>query len=252
MPPSEFWGLRESEAGFLYVDKALKSYQTLASSHGAQLNFEEKILSLNADGAMGVEIQTNKNRYWVEKLIITAGSWGGPLLQSLNLALPLKVYRVYLSWFACDKKHFLNQGASCFALHLEGDDFYYGFPCLDGKSLKLAAHFAKDLIKKPEDKEVNTPDNYKLEQMQKMIGRHLPHVEQKLLQFSTCLYTNTPDENFIIDTHSQFPQISFALGFSGHGFKFAPVVGEILADLSEKGQSSLAIDFLKLSRFANP
>jgi sarcosine oxidase len=77
---------------------------------------------------------------------------------------------------------------------------------------------------------------------------HLPEVTRRRLHFATCLYTLSPDRNFVVDRHPQYPQVSFAAGLSGHGFKFVPVLGEALADLAERGKTNLPIEFLSCRR----
>lgn len=243
-PPTSHQGLFEPGAGFLRVDEARYAFLELAQKKGAKLEFSQKILAITPH-AQGVTVKTDQTTYEAKRVVLTAGAWAQKFLPGLEL--PLKLYRVFLYWFKAQAQLHYQNKHPCFAFHLP-HEFYYGFPSLDGKTVKLAGHFGKDLIENPQDKEVISPDPLKLADVQKMIAEHLPMVDRELVRFSTCLYTMTPDEHFVIDSHPHFPQVVFATGFSGHGFKFAPVIGEILADLVLHGQSRHAIEFLRRER----
>ena len=82
-----------------------------------------------------------------------------------------------------------------------------------------------------------------------LTGRYFPDACGPTMSLKSCLFTNTPDRHFIIDLHPTYPQVSFAAGFSGHGYKFASVIGEIMADLAERGRSRHNIELFRLDRF---
>ena len=139
-----------------------------------------------------------------------------------------------------------------------GDDdkhgCYYGFPSLDTKTfgepagLKLAHHFPFQVTDPDHVNRQTTEED--LENVKYCLNKYLPGVFDSFLSTKICLYGNSPDENFIIDKLPGYEEnVSIACGFSGHGFKFASVIGEILADLAINGKTGLPIDFLKATRF---
>src|SRR5262249_1019899 len=147
-------------------------------------------------------------------------------------------------WFRANNAHDLKNKVPCFAFHL--DDFYYGFPMLDGKTVKVAAHFAKTPINDPSEKDISAAPSELIEKMRGFVERCLPQVSLEIERFSPCIYTMTADENFVIDQHPSLENVYIAAGFSGHGYKFTTVVGEILADLATHGNIRQPIDFLRL------
>ncbi|WP_445928572.1 FAD-dependent oxidoreductase [Methylocystis sp. IM4] len=127
--------------------------------------------------------------------------------------------------------------------------FYYGFPSVDERSIKVAGHCRFEPLARPEEKDLFPPAAERVEALRRFVRERLPLASDQLARFSTCIYTMTPDEDFIIDRHPEISGLVFAAGFSGHGFKFASVVGEILADLAIEGKTDHPINFLSASRF---
>jgi sarcosine oxidase len=130
---------------------------------------------------------------------------------------------------------------------VDGPQFIYGFPNLPGQGLKVASHNEREPVAGPDfvDRKVHPAD---WAEVSAFIKTSLPGVSPTPIASSVCLYTMTPDEHFIVDFHPEYPQVSFACGFSGHGFKFASIMGEILADFAERGDTPHPIDFLRLRR----
>jgi len=113
--------------------------------------------------------------------------------------------------------------------------------------VKVSDHAGGDAVADPDvlDRVVHENDD---EPLRRFVQRHLPRLSTTITQRSVCMYTMTPDEHFIVDRHPQYPQVLYACGFSGHGFKFAPVIGAVLADWVTEGETSYPIDFLRASR----
>src|SRR5205814_9537044 len=125
---------------------------------------------------------------------------------------------------------------------------YYGFPMMsDNPGVKVAFH-SPGLVTDP-DRVIRDVLPVDEQTFRPAIKRFLPSADGPLLALRTCLYTNSPDHHFIIDRHPQHERVVIAAGFSGHGFKFASVIGEALADLAESGKTALPVEFLGLSRF---
>ncbi len=237
--------LNEAQGGYLRVEACVAAHLAQARHHGATLHEMEPVSDWNRDGA-GVRVTTDRAVYRAARLILCAGSWTGPLLASL--ALPLEVRRVVTAWFPTENPAFtLEKGCPVFAFQTP-DGFYYGFPELDTRGVKLACHAPGLPVADPAtvDRHVTAVD---VAPLQAFARQYLQGIASAPSDSTVCLYTMSPDGHFIIDRHPEQEQVTFAAGFSGHGFKFCPAIGQILADLSITGKSELPRDFLGLKRF---
>lgn len=243
--PENLSCLYEPQAGFLFVEECVKAHVNQAKGYGAQIFENEQMLSYQQVGDE-IKVVTNRETYFCRKLVITAGPWSSQIIKALSSQLRLS--RAIQCWFKADQTHDLKYGTPCFAYHIE-DEFFYGFPMLDGSTVKLAAHFSKDTISSPNEKNVDSIPHDLLQRTKKFIRECLPCVNaDELVKFVPCIYTMTSDEHFIIDRHPENSHVLFAAGFSGHGFKFSSVVGEVLSDLALKGSTQQPIEFLNLQR----
>ena len=252
--PEDFEILFEPEAGFITPEKAIRLYARQAKQNGVIIQSNEKVINWEREGA-NIIVRTDKDSYQCNKLIITAGAWAGKMIP--GLADKIKVTRQFVAWIKTknDDQFELNK----FPCWMIGDDVkhgcYYGFPLLDTEKfgepagLKLAHHFP---FQTTDPDNVNRqPTEVDIENLKYCLNKYLPGVFDSILHTKICLYANSPDENFIIDQLPGYEEnVSIACGFSGHGFKFASVVGEILADLSINGKTDLPIKFLNANRFA--
>jgi sarcosine oxidase len=247
LQPSEDWvGILEKDAGFLHVEECVRAHLEAARALGAELRAEERVVSWRATAA-GVEVQTTRATCTAGRLIITAGAWAGRVLAELGL--PLTVVRKVLLWIGTgDDRLFRRDVFPIYVAETE-TGFYYGFPVIDPDGHKVARHDGGELVADPAavDRTVTPEDET---DCRSFLRAHLPAVDGPLRRSKVCLYTRTPDSHFIIDTHPRHTSVVLAAGFSGHGFKFASVVGEVLADLAEHGSTRLPIDLFRLARFA--
>jgi sarcosine oxidase len=252
--PKSFEILFEPDAGFLPPEKAIRLYANEAKKWGATIHSNEKVTEWRKEGD-GLIVKTHKNSYQCNKLVITAGAWSGKMISGFSNKI--KVTRQFVSWIKTknDKQFDLNN----FPCWMIGDDdkhgCYYGFPLLDIKKfgepagLKLAHHFPKEITDPDYVNRETTKED--IENLKYCLDKYLPGVFDSVLHTKICLYGNSPDENFIIDKLPGYEEhVSIACGFSGHGFKFVSVVGEILAGLAIDGKTNLPIDFLKAKRFS--
>ena len=251
--PSTFERLVEPDAGFVTPERAILLYTQQAIQLGAEIHTKEELIEWREQDKT-ILVKTNKGEYTCEKLILTAGPWTSKVLP--NLSKSLKVTRQVVAWV--NPKNWKSFELGKFPCWTIADDqipgIFYGFPILSPGEfggpvgLKIAHHFQGEIT---DPNQTNRLINQEEEENLKYAftkfipeGYHSTHV------LKTCLYTNTPDENFILDFVPGLHQnVVVAAGFSGHGFKFASVVGEIMADLALKGKSSLPIEFLSASRF---
>jgi sarcosine oxidase len=241
-----FHGILEQRSGYLSVEECVKAYTDCALSLGAELRTQETVVGWRAVPE-GVEVQTTKETYQADKLVITAGAWANSLL--LQLGLALKVMRQVQLWFRPKSPEFFRRDRFPIFIAETAQGYFYGLPMIDPRGAKSAQHFGAPLFDHPN--EVNRQLQPTDEQsIRAFFRQHLPDLDQTLSDSAVCMYTVTPDKHFIVDVHPAYPQVVIACGFSGHGFKFASAIGEVLADLVETGRTSLNIDLFKLSRAA--
>jgi sarcosine oxidase len=235
----------EPNAGFLQPEACVAAHLALAQRHGAELRFDERALRWFADGS-GVRVETERGVYTADTLVVTAGPWAGEVLA--DLGLPLTVRRVVNAHFAPTKPE-LYDSAVCPVYLIsvpEGD--YYGFPLLPGEGVKLGRHDVGETV--TADTIRRDVDAWEVEQLRALLARYLPGAAGELMWTLTCMYTMTPDAHFILDRHPEHDNVVLGCGFSGHGFKFASAIGEVLAELAIEGRSRHEIEFLSLKRFA--
>ena len=236
--------LFEPNAGYLRVENAVKAHCRRAEALGAQLRIGEAVKGF-AQAGSGVSVETERGTYTADRLVVAGGGWNPALLG--NLALPLRLRRMIQCWIPATRAH---EGAPCYAFS-EGSEFIYGFPMLDGATIKLATHHTVDPISRPEEKDVAAVPNSVADILFRFVARSLPFARPEIVRFAPCIYTMTPDEHFLLDQHPRVPSAVFAAGFSGHGFKFASVIGEIMAELAMSGKTAQPIDFLRRREFKN-
>lgn len=243
--PRGLTGLYEQGVGVLFVEECVRAHVELATVRGAELHTDVEVLGWSPRGD-GVVVDTSRGRYKAARLIVTAGPWAGAILA--DLGLPLVVRRKPQYWFApASERAFSDAGELPAFLYELPEGVFYGFPRLDEQGLKVAEHSGGAVVADPlrVSREVEVDDLARVEQF---IGKCLPALTTRLLRHSVCMYTMSPDEHFIVDAHPECRQVVFAAGLSGHGFKFAPVLGAALADLACDGHSRQPIDFLSLQR----
>ena len=249
-PTPETVALFEERAGFLRPEASVKAHLDRAASLGADLRFEEEILSWEPTES-GVRVETASGTYEAERLVVSAGAWAPKLLA--DLGLPLEVTRQILFWFdpIGGIEPFLPDRFPIFIWEPEDGNSFYAIPAHEGPEggVKVAFFRADGKPADPEtiDREVHDEE---VEFIRGYLARYVPSLDGDFLYAKTCMYTNTPDEHFVISTHPEYPQISIAAGFSGHGYKFCSVFGEILADLATDGETSHPIDLFSPARLA--
>ena len=243
-----FQTVYEPAAGYLDVEDCVETHLQLAQKHGATLRTNEPVLRWEGS-ANGVRVITEKGTYSAAKLVITAGSWSRQVLKTLDV--PLQVLRKVLLWFPVNSSlGDVARGASTFFYDLPEGQFY-GFPRLDGMTLKVAEHTGGDRVTDPSHPDCDLKP-HDVERVRLFLKTFLPRVEPVPQRHEICYYTMSPDGHFVIDQLPGQPAVTFAAGFSGHGFKFTSVLGEALADLALNGKTALPIGFLGLRRFMTP
>jgi sarcosine oxidase len=242
-PPEDAVALFEPRAGLLFPEACVESWLSLAGQHGAEVHVGERALHWESSGD-GVRVETTGGTYGAAQLLVAAGPWLPTLVPELGL--PLEIERQMFHWFAPAR-------ASDFA----PDRFPIGlweyaenrivatFPDV-GDGVKIGVHH---------EGEPTDPDRVRREvsegetaRARALLARLVPAAAGPMLDARVCLYTNTPDHHFLIDFHPQHPQVLIASPCSGHGFKFASAIGEVLADLLLTGRSEFDLSLFRLDR----
>jgi sarcosine oxidase len=244
--PSEYTGVLEQAAGFLYVEECVRAHIDTAVSFGAVIHGEEPVRGWKVVGG-GVEVTTDKDVYRAARLVVTAGAWATKLLA--DIGVPLRVMRQVLTWFDVSARAelFRRDRFPIFLGDVPGGPFY-GMPAIDRFGLKLARHYHAPELPDPDGVVwETTPEDERA--VRTFLDQYVPGVGP-LTRAQVCMYTVTPNKHFVIDVHPLYPQVSVACGFSGHGFKFASTVGEIMADLACEGRTKHDIGMFCAGRFA--
>jgi sarcosine oxidase len=250
--PDDYEVLFEPDAGFVTPERAVSLYVDQAIKAGATIHSNEQTRSWKQNET-SIEVVTNKGTYLCKKLVITAGAWTDKMLPELSTRL--QVTRQVIAWVNPSTQKLFELGNfPCWLIddHTQAG-MYYGFPVLSTDKfgtpagLKVAHHYPGSPTQvESVDRSVTKEEE---ELLVKSLTKFLPNGYESMSVLKTCLYTNTPDENFIIDfVPESNKHVIMAAGFSGHGFKFVSVVGEIVADLSIMGSTQLRIEFLAVSR----
>jgi len=247
--PDDFVGFLDRDAGFILPEKAIGTFAGLALRRGAQLHGREPVLDWSADSA-GVSVITSRATYRAATAIICGGAWSERLVRGLGI--PLRVTRQVMGWvWPKTPALFELTRLPVWAVdHLDGS-IHYGFPMLpDSPGFKLAHHApAQSTDPQTVDRQISQADE---QTIRPFLQRFIPDADGPLLSMRVCLYTNSPDQHFLIDRHPEHPNVVLACGFSGHGFKFAPVIGAALADLALTGKTIHPIEFLGCKRLLGP
>ncbi len=236
--------LFEPASGFLEVENCVRAHCDLARTFGATLTTGRRVLDWSADSS-GVTVVADDGRYLARNLVICGGAWSGSLLAAMGL--PLTVRRKVVLWFAAeDAAYRYERGCPVFGFD-RPEGFFYGFPAIDELGVKVSDHYGGQVVSHPTalDRDVHLNEETPL---RRFLEHHAPRLGTRVTRRSVCMYTMTPDEHFIVDRHPRHANVVYACGFSGHGFKFAPVIGSVLADLVADGRTAHPVGFLRADR----
>lgn len=235
-------------AGYLHVENCVREFCRLAKQNGADIFNGEKVIRWQADSKNAVTATTDKRKITADRLIITCGAWASDALETLDLTLD--IWRKVLYWYnTSDLKKFQPGSFPSFFIETDKGGFY-GFPAISPEGVKIAEHYHKHSISHPDQlnrgvrEREDTP-------VSNFVAQTFPLLHSSPHKSVVCMYTMSEDEHFIIDHHPDHKNVVIGTGFSGHGFKFSPVIGNILADLAINGSTEYPMDFLRLSRFKN-
>lgn len=241
-------GLRathEAEAGYLRPEDGVAAHLEAAERLGATVRRPETVTDWRVEGS-GVVVTTTTATYRADRLVLTTGPWAAELLAGLDL--PLQVVRIVNAYFMPSRPDLwtAEQGAPNFTLDVPEGSFY-GLPSIEGVGLKIGQHDGGEpTTARTIRREVDAAE---IDHLRAVLDRYMPGASGPVTESITCMYTMTPDEQFIIEAHPQLPQVVYGCGCSGSSYKYSGVIGEILADLALTGSTGYDIDFLSSARF---
>ncbi len=241
----------QPDSGLVRTSAAVMGHIKLAQQHGAVVkdNCAVQSIKINADS---VDIMVNDETFSAARLVVTAGSWVKFLLEQTGINLPLSILRCQLNFMMPDNLNEQYDAENCpvYIAHVRTlfPETVYGIPSHHESGFKIAFHGGEP-VNSPE--EVNrTPDEDNVANLRKFMKDHIPHVaDAPVRQSRICLYTMTPDEHFVIDTHPEYSHVAIGAGFSGHGFKFSTIIGKMLTDIVLDGETPHNDSLFKISRF---
>jgi sarcosine oxidase len=236
----------EPRAGFLAPEACVSAQLERAAKRGAHLQVDEPVRSWRAS-AGGIEVTTESRRYQAAHLVLAAGAWMSDLVQGAGLTL--EVERVTLYWFdpLADGAAFAPARLPIWIWEHQHDRYLYGFPRLE-RGIKIARHHEGERCGPGDARPpVSAPE---IAAMHELVRRRLPGAAGAVRETASCLYTNTRDQHFVIDTHPESDAVTLVSACSGHGFKFASAIGELIADRIEGVAPRYDLGLFRLGRFA--
>jgi sarcosine oxidase len=251
-PPEHALGLYEANAGYVRPEETVLANVDLARREGADLRFFEPVTHWAPTQGGGVEVVTSRGRYGAERLVLAPGAWVSTLLPQ---PVPIVVERQIFYWFDPDftakvPYEAYVEGHPVYLEETDGNGQLYGFPMVDGPAggLKLAFYRQNHGLTTTPQTIDRTIHAEEIEEMVQRSRQLFPHLSGRLVKASTCMYASAPDDAFVLGPLGGIPQVVLACGFSGHGFKFVPVVGEIVADLVQTGTTPHDIALFDVAR----
>jgi sarcosine oxidase len=250
--PKNMQAVYQPDGGFLLSERAILAYITAAQTLGAEIHALEPVQHWDIRRNL-VLVQTANGRYRAARLVITAGAWASKLVPYLHARKLARPERQVLLWAQPHKPELFQLGAfPIFNMEAFEDgerSHFYGFPVYGIPGFKIGKYHHLGGRADPDrmDRQCHPEDEAVL---RAALRRYFPDANGPTMAMKTCLFTNSSDEHFVLDVHPGLPQVSIAAGFSGHGFKFASVVGEIMAALAMHGSSPLleGIDLFSITR----
>jgi sarcosine oxidase len=253
LPEAEWEAVLEPRAGILLPEAGVRTLLHLARGYGAELRLETNVTGWRVTAAGDVVIRTSQGDVSARHAVFTAGPWLNPLLaaedtDSSPLQLPLRIERQLSHWFApAPGVHAFRPDACPIAIwEYSRGRFFYTFPDL-GHGVKAGLHH-EGLMVDPDtvDRTVGTQEE---QRMRWLLESYLPGSAHTAVDAAVCLYTNTPDGHFVIDAHPRHARVMVLSACSGHGFKFAPAIGEVAADELLEGGSGFDLTPFRIDRF---
>ncbi|KAF5013066.1 hypothetical protein FDECE_893 [Fusarium decemcellulare] len=222
-----------ADSGIVHASRSVVAMQYLARAHGAVLKERTEVTRLTPQNNGGVVVETSDGRFFVSKVILATDAWANKLLEPLNAAVPLSIMQEQVTYFKPDDAALFEP--SRFPVWIWGNqEWYYGFPSYGEPTIKAGRDVSNNFMTPEERTYVHSPEL--IQQLSTFVGNLIPAKGQPL-RTVTCQYAITPDRQFILSPLKNHQDIILGLG-AGHGFKFAPAIGRVLAELAMEGETS--------------
>jgi sarcosine oxidase len=244
--PAGHIGLYQPDGGFVASERGIYAHVGLAQGAGATIRTNEPVLGWEPTASGGVRVVTPHGSYEAGRLVLTSGAW----MDTLNPALAphLSTVKQAIGWFSVRERARFAIGAFPVFILTVDEGSFYGFPLWEHPGFKLGGpHFAREPIDPSQPD--RTPSPRQVAYIRDCLAKYLPDAAGEPLALKGCIYTVTPDEHFVIDKVPGAEQVVFASCCSGHGYKFASAIGEVLAELAIDGQSRFDLSPFSLARF---
>jgi len=242
---SDMVAVHQKDAGFVLAEDSILAHVGLARDAGAEIHEREPVLSWDAKEDV-VYVRTKYARYQAKQMIVTAGAWTSKLVPELvPLARP---ERQVLMWVEPKRVEHFQLGAFPIVNMDAPEGRFYGFPIYKIPGFKIGKYHHRKECVDPDfmDRVCGREDEHVLREG---VKRYFPSANGRTLLLKACMFTNTPDEHFLLDTHPDVDNVYIAAGFSGHGYKFCSVLGEMMADIVMSGRTDLDNSLFRLARF---
>jgi sarcosine oxidase len=244
--PSDMVAVHQPDGGFLMSDRCVVAHITAALERGAEVHGREPVTMWESiDNGTRIRVRTADAVYHARSLVLTAGPWTANLVPQLQTLA--RAERQVLLWVQPKTPDYFRADRFPVFVVEAPDERFYGFPAYGVPGFKIGKYHHLHQHVRPEtvDRDCHPDDEAVLREG---IRRYFPDADGPTLAMKVCMFTNSPDEYFVIDRHPDVPTVAIGAGFSGHGFKFSSVVGEILADLALDGATTHDLDMFSWDR----
>jgi sarcosine oxidase len=239
----------EPTAGFVRPERCVDAQLTVAARLGAEIRRDERVLAVEPSGT-GVRVRTDHRTYEAGRAVLAVGSWVRDFVAPEQLQL-FQVYRQVLSWFELESET-VDHTPGAMPVYIWGlndGNAFYGFPAIDGsREIKVATE-QLDIATSADQASLDVDPSESRSTYDSVVSARLPGVSSRCLRAVRCLYTVTPDANFVIDDHPDLPGVLLVSPCSGHGFKHSAGIGEAIAQRVTTGTSDVDLSTFRLDRF---
>lgn len=237
--------LYQSESGFVDSRRAIQTQVSLARANGATILDETPVRAIRPTSD-GVDVITDAGTFHAARMVVTSDAWTNQVLEGAGIQIPLTVTQEQVTfWATPNLRDFAPDRFPIWIWHGGDSGFFYGFPIYGEVATKAGEDVGGDVV--TADSRTFEPNPRPYDRLERFLAEHIPGSLGPVLYTKTCLYTMTPDRNFVLDRLPEFPQITVGLG-AAHGFKFSCLIGQILADLATEGDTRYPIAPFTLTR----
>ncbi len=247
--PGDWDVIFQPDAGALLPEKAIRLFVEGAKAYGANVRLNTRVIAVEPAGDRVQVVLEGGERIDAGSAVVSTGAWIADLLP--DIAAPLRLTRQPLMWFQPASPELVGHGRMPAFLFQTPADLIYGLPNLCGTGIKVASHLGGGALASAEETR-SAVSQAEVEHLRGMLLRYVPAAAGRFMNSSVCIYTRAPDGHFVVGLHPRAPQIVVASPCSGHGFKFASVMGEVLADLAIDRKTARPIELFNVERLLSP